>query len=149
MSVADCPLCDTAGGVLVWRGAYLRVVAVEDADFPGFCRVIWNDHVAEMSELDAKSRDYLWRILNLVESSMRAELMPDKINLASLGNVVPHLHWHMIPRWRDDRCFPEPIWSSAIVRPLDRESPVWSGRRSAAKALCARLPQLLNSTLTW
>jgi diadenosine tetraphosphate (Ap4A) HIT family hydrolase len=38
---------------------------------------------------------------------------PDKINLASLGNVVPHLHWHVIPRWRDDSHFPAPIWATA------------------------------------
>ena len=37
---------------------------------------------------------------------------PDKINLASLGNMVPHLHWHVIPRFRDDRHFPEPIWGA-------------------------------------
>jgi diadenosine tetraphosphate (Ap4A) HIT family hydrolase len=40
-------------------------------------------------------------------------LQPDKINLASLGNMVPHLHWHVVPRWRDDSHFPAPIWAAA------------------------------------
>jgi diadenosine tetraphosphate (Ap4A) HIT family hydrolase len=35
---------------------------------------------------------------------------PDKINLASLGNMTPHLHWHVIPRFKQDKHFPQPIW---------------------------------------
>ena len=45
-----------------------------------------------------------------VEQAVRQLFSPDKINLASFGNMVPHVHWHIIPRWRDDRHFPEPIW---------------------------------------
>ena len=44
---------------------------------------------------------------------MRRVLRPAKINLASLGNVVPHLHWHVIARFADDACFPAPIWAPA------------------------------------
>jgi diadenosine tetraphosphate (Ap4A) HIT family hydrolase len=47
------------------------------------------------------------------ELALREVMRPDKINLASLGNVVPHLHWHVIPRWRGDSRFPAPIWSAA------------------------------------
>src|SRR5690606_2355325 len=47
-----------------------------------------------------------------VEMVQRALLRPDKINLASLGNVVPHLHWHVIPRWHDDRHFPNAVWGA-------------------------------------
>jgi diadenosine tetraphosphate (Ap4A) HIT family hydrolase len=46
------------------------------------------------------------------EKAIRHVMQPDKINLASLGNVVPHLHWHVIPRWRDDRHFPAPVWAA-------------------------------------
>lgn len=47
------------------------------------------------------------------ERAVRRVVQPDKINLASFGNVVPHLHWHVIPRWRDDSHFPESIWGKA------------------------------------
>jgi len=47
------------------------------------------------------------------ERALRRVVQPDKINLASFGNVVPHLHWHVIPRWRDDSRFPESIWGAA------------------------------------
>jgi len=60
-----------------------------------------------------------------VERVLREQLKPDKINLASLGNVVPHLHWHVIPRWTDDSHFPDPIWAAARCeappRNIDRE----------------------------
>ena len=47
-----------------------------------------------------------------VEAAVREIVQPDKINLASLGNVVPHLHWHVIPRWQDDVNFPDVIWAA-------------------------------------
>jgi len=52
------------------------------------------------------------RVVFAVEAALRECLNPDKINLASFGNVVPHVHWHVIPRWRDDRFFPEPVWGA-------------------------------------
>jgi diadenosine tetraphosphate (Ap4A) HIT family hydrolase len=108
-----CPLCDETGGELVWQSALYRVILVDDADYPGFCRVVLNQHVAEMTDLPPEQRAALMNAVWAVEESLRAELAPDKINLASLGNVVPHLHWHVIPRWRNDRHYPAPIWAPA------------------------------------
>jgi len=88
------------------------LVLVDDADFPGFTRVIWNDHVREMTELDADSRHCLMQAVFAVESAQRETLAPAKINLASLGNVTPHLHWHVIPRFADDSHFPQTVWSA-------------------------------------
>lgn len=114
MSAAtDCPLCSGDGGDVVWRGASARVVLAPEPLFPGFTRVILTEHHAEMSDLDAARRAELMALVNCVEEAQRALLRPDKINLAALGNVVPHLHWHVIPRWRDDSHFPAPVWSAA------------------------------------
>ncbi len=109
----DCPLCAGDGGTVVWRGAHARVVLADEADFPGFTRVIWDEHLAEMTELAAAQRGAMMALVWCVEQAQRDLLRPDKINLASLGNVVPHLHWHVIPRWRDDSHFPAPVWASA------------------------------------
>jgi diadenosine tetraphosphate (Ap4A) HIT family hydrolase len=46
------------------------------------------------------------------EEILRETLQPAKINLASLGNQVPHLHWHIIPRFTDDAHFPDPVWAA-------------------------------------
>lgn len=108
----SCELCMNPGGAVLWQSASCRVVRVDDAHYPGFCRVIWNAHVREMTDLDAAAQASLMRVVLAVESVVRRLFNPDKINLASFGNMVPHVHWHIIPRWQDDRHFPEPIWGS-------------------------------------
>lgn len=95
--------------VLVQTPAW-RVVRVNDPDYPGFCRVILNAHVREMSDLPFAERQQLMSVVFAVEEAVRILFQPDKINLASFGNMVPHIHWHIIPRWNTDRHFPEPIW---------------------------------------
>jgi len=106
----ECELCDKPGGWVLWQDDSLRVVLVDDADYPGFCRVIWAEHVVEMTELGSEERGYLMRTVFMVESVLRQIMKPDKMNLASMGNVVPHIHWHVIPRFVEDRHFPQPVW---------------------------------------
>lgn len=105
-----CELCRDAGGKILWESSECRVVRVAENGYPGFCRVIWNAHVREMTDLDPTSRGSLMNIVFAVESVIRTHFSPHKINLASFGNMTPHLHWHVIPRWIDDPHFPEPIW---------------------------------------
>ncbi len=106
----NCELCTQAGGAILWQSAACRVIRVDDRNYPGFCRVIWNGHVREMTDLDPVDRNVLMQVVLAVETVVREFFRPDKINLASFGNMVPHVHWHVIPRWSDDRHFPEPIW---------------------------------------
>jgi diadenosine tetraphosphate (Ap4A) HIT family hydrolase len=110
--IQSCELCLNPGGAVLWQSALCRVVRVADPHYPGFCRVIWNDHVREMSDLEASHQALLMRVVFAVESVVLDLFNPDKINLASFGNMVPHVHWHVIPRWQDDRHFPEPVWGS-------------------------------------
>ena len=110
----NCELCITTGETLLWRGQHCRVILIADADYPGFCRVIWNDHIKEMTDLSAPMRTELMNTVFAVESAVREVMQPEKINLASLGNMTPHLHWHVIPRYLDDKNFPNPIWGAAI-----------------------------------
>ena len=112
--MVDCALCLSPGGEVVWEDGLCRVVRVDGAEgdsFPGYCRVIWRAHVAEMTDLDTGSRRHLMNVVFAVETALRSLLAPDKINLAALGNMVPHVHWHVIPRWRDDSHFPAAIWA--------------------------------------
>ena len=105
----ECVFCDEEGGQRLWQDARCRVV-LTDEPFPGFCRVIWNSHVREMTDLAAPNRAHLMHVVYAVESALRARLTPAKMNLASLGNQTPHLHWHLIPRFADDSHFPNPVW---------------------------------------
>ena len=112
-SLLDCPLCQTIGGVLLWQGPQFRVIDAVDPAYPGFTRVVWTAHVVEMTDLSEQEQTALMRAVFLVESVQRNILQPHKINLAAFGNVVPHLHWHIIPRWEDDLHFPAPVWAAA------------------------------------
>ena len=114
----NCELCKTTGETLLWRGQHCRVILVKDADYPGFCRVIWNDHIKEMTDLPSQLRAELMDTVFAVESAVREVLQPEKINLASLGNMTPHLHWHIIPRFFHDKHFPNPIWAAPLRNPL-------------------------------
>lgn len=131
-----CELCREDGGAVLWRDGFCRVVLVGDADYPGFCRVILGRHAREMTDLDPAERARLMQVVFAVEAALRACLQPDKINLASFGNVVPHLHWHVIPRFAGDRHFPSPVWAAP-----QRESP----HRAPVDA--ARLGTILRSQL--
>ena len=113
----SCELCTTTGETLLWGGKHSRVILVDDADFPGFCRVIWNEHIREMTDLPTLMREEFMQTVFAVESAVREVMQPEKINLASLGNMTPHLHWHVIPRFSDDKCFPNPVWSAPVRTP--------------------------------
>jgi diadenosine tetraphosphate (Ap4A) HIT family hydrolase len=108
-----CDLCDSDGGALLFQGAGYRVVLVDEPGYPGFCRVIWHAHVKEMSDLSVPDRAAVMTAVWEVEAAMREVMQPQKINLASLGNMTPHVHWHVIPRYADDLHFPSPIWAEA------------------------------------
>jgi len=129
-----CELCERDGGELLWRDGRLRAVYVDEPGYPGFCRVIWGAHVKEMSDLSDGDRSHLMRIVFAVEAVLREVLRPEKINLASLGNLTPHLHWHVIPRFRDDPHFPNPIWGTRLREPGMRHLARPSGAIKSALA---------------
>jgi diadenosine tetraphosphate (Ap4A) HIT family hydrolase len=133
--MSACLLCAGADETVLWHDDLCRVVWVEDARYPGFCRVILNAHLKEMTDLPADQRRRLMDVVFAVEAAVREAVRPDKINLASLGNVVPHVHWHVIPRWADDANFPDAIWAAAR-----REA----SPRNVAADLKARIQALLR-----
>lgn len=137
-----CELCEHDGGLLVVRTNKLRVIRVLDADYPGFYRVIWNDHVAEFSDLPLVDRVHLMDVLTIVERLLREQLHPTKVNLASLGNVVPHLHWHVIARFADDRHFPQPIWGTVQREVAENR---WQGLSAQLTSLDHQIRERLSS----
>ena len=130
----NCALCQFAAST-VHANEKFSVILADEANYPGFCRVIWRDHVREMSDLEQHDRLLLNEAVHQVELAVREVMAPTKINVASLGNVVPHLHWHVIPRYTDDAHFPAPVWAEAVRAP---DAAVLEARR-------ARLPQLADA----
>ena len=118
--------------MLVWRGERLRVIRANEVGFPAFYRVVWNAHVAEFSDLSASERAHCMDVVVAVEQALPEHLSPTKVNVAALGNMVPHLHWHVIARFEWDSHFPSPVWAAA-----QRPSPV-----AQEDAVRSRLPAL-------
>ena len=135
----SCELCEQIGGEVLWQDARCRVVLVNDPDYSGFCRVIRKEHVREMTDLSNEDRVHFMSVVFAVEKTLREIMKPDKINLASLGNMTPHLHWHVIPRFVDDKHFPAPIWAAPT-----RESRPQFAMNALSKKLRAALQTRLG-----
>lgn len=136
MTNSACPLCQADGGLLVFRNDSLRIIQADEAGFPAFYRVVWGQHVAEFSDLSAAERETCMNAVVVVEQVLREQLQPTKINLAALGNMVPHLHWHVIARFEWDSHFPAPVWAAA-QRPVDAD------QVAAVAARCLQINRLI------
>lgn len=143
---AGCPLCTQDGGTVLWRNAHLRVVAVDEPDYPGLTRVIWEAHCAEMTDLPPSARDQVMQTVYAVEHAMRQTLAPTKINLAAFGTMVPHLHWHIIPRWQGDRHYPDAYWAPARIA-VGAEPLGWADTLEQRAAVLPRFHQTLCARL--
>ena len=82
-----------------------------DQFFPGYCFLISKEHVTELFHLQPQVRQELIEEVNLAAATLAAVIKPDKINYELLGNMVPHMHWHLVPRFIEDPLWPRPIWS--------------------------------------
>jgi diadenosine tetraphosphate (Ap4A) HIT family hydrolase len=140
----NCVLCADLNpdeGQLIWRGDDCRIILLNDVDLPGFCRVIWNHHAAEMTDLSYGEREHLMSLVFVVEEAIRQVMKPNKVNLAALGNMVPHIHWHVIPRFVDDAFFPGSVWSA---RARETSTSILAERRQAALGL----PDLIRGLIS-
>lgn len=99
---------------MLWQDDFCRVVLLQDADYPAYCRVELLAHVKEMTDLAPQYRARTMKVVFAVETAVREVIQPDKINLASLGNKTPHMHWHVIPRFENDKHFPNSHWGEAL-----------------------------------
>jgi len=108
--MSACPLCQASPYAILWQDDFCRVVLLQDADYPAYCRVELLAHVKEMTDLAPQARARTMKVVFAVETAIREVIQPDKINLASLGNKTPHMHWHVIPRFETDKHFPNSHW---------------------------------------
>ncbi|MCX8515166.1 MAG: HIT family protein [Burkholderiales bacterium] len=102
----NCLLCDQVGGQLITTTKLFRLVLVNDENYPGYIRLILNQHHKELTDIAYNDALLLFTALYRIETAMRKVMQPDKVNIVSLGNVVMHAHWHIIPRFINDLHFP-------------------------------------------
>ena len=147
--MTECPICSAQNEEILWQNDQLRVIAVHnEANAPAFCRVIWQAHVAEMTDLAADEREEIMNAVYRVEAAMRQVFRPAKINLASLGNVVPHLHWHAIARYEWDSHFPRPVWADPLREPAPEQLAEVERRSGALERHLAVILETLDPLAT-
>ncbi len=110
----DCTLCLPSPHPILWQDDFCRVVLLNDVDYPAYCRVELLAHIKEMTDLPPQQRAHMMKTVFAVETAMREVIQPTKINLASLGNKTPHVHWHIVPRFKNDKHFPNSHWGGAM-----------------------------------
>ena len=110
----DCALCQPCPHSILWQDDFCRVVLLDDKDYPAYCRVELLAHIKEMTDLPPEQRARMMKTVFSVETALREIINPAKINLASLGNKTPHIHWHIIPRFENDKHFPNSHWGEAV-----------------------------------
>lgn len=110
--MGECFFCKSNGGDILFNCDLYRIILVDDKDYPGYLRIVLNRHVKELTDLDDSDNLALYAALIKSERILRTVFKPDKINVASFGNLTPHVHWHIIPRYVADKHFPNPPWGS-------------------------------------
>jgi diadenosine tetraphosphate (Ap4A) HIT family hydrolase len=109
-----CPMCSKWQDEPDLRIAELeqcQVMLNRDQFFPGYCFVFTKSHVTELFHLEQKARAAVMTEVSSVAAALYSIFSPTKINYELLGNMVPHMHWHVVPRFTTDPLWPRPIWS--------------------------------------
>jgi diadenosine tetraphosphate (Ap4A) HIT family hydrolase len=112
--MTNCPICtkwhDDPDQRVV-ELAYTRVSLNRDQFFTGYCFVYAKEHVTELFHLDEATRNAVMAEVSAVAQALYNLFAPDKINYELLGNMAPHMHWHIVPRFASDPLWPRPHWS--------------------------------------
>jgi diadenosine tetraphosphate (Ap4A) HIT family hydrolase len=124
MAGQGCPLCaalgkgDNDSSVQVFTGEVAEVYLERRTRLPGYCIVVWrHGHVAEPTDLDPGQASRYWAEVLAVGWAVRTRFAPVKMNYLTLGNTVPHLHTHVLPRYLDDPAPGGPIAWQDIFSP--------------------------------
>lgn len=112
--MTDCPMCrkwDDDVDLQIAEFDTCYVLLNRDQFFNGYCFVFTKTHVTELFHLDSTTRQAVIEEVNQVAQALANVFKPTKINYELLGNMVPHMHWHLVPRFESDPLWPRPIWS--------------------------------------
>lgn len=84
-------------------------IEIEESEIP-WLKIFTNKSIKEFSQCDNQTKLEIFRCLDIIEKEMLSYYKPEKINIASFGNYVPHVHFHIMSRFKEDSYFPEPMW---------------------------------------
>ncbi len=93
---------------LIFKNDYISI-EIENSEIP-WLKIFANSEVKEFSQCDSKTKEEILKYLEIIEKEMISFFNPEKINIASFGNYVPKVHFHIMARFKQDSFFPEPMW---------------------------------------
>ena len=115
-AASDCPFCAKLAAPegwpaadVVWRFPHSVAVLGPWQSYPGYCVLVSRDHASELSQLGPRRAAFLDEMATLAEA-IEVCFRPHKLNYELLGNQVPHLHWHLFPRYPHDPEALQPVW---------------------------------------
>ena len=107
-----CCRWDTDADLRIAELTHSFVILNRDQFFPGYTLLFTKNHVTELFHLDRDVRIGLMEEVSTVASALYRVFTPAKINYELLGNMVPHIHWHIVPRFASEPLWPRPIWAA-------------------------------------
>lgn len=111
-----CPMCsrwDDDADLRITEFAHSYLILNRDQFFPGYCLLFAKTHETELFHLDQAVRQEMLEEITQVAAVLSRLFQADKINYELLGNMVPHIHWHLVPRCATDPLWPRPIWAES------------------------------------
>ncbi len=93
---------------MIYENSLIKV-EVEESEIP-WLKIFTQKELKEFSECTHETKIEILRALDIIEKEMINYFNPQKINIASFGNYVPHVHFHIMARFKEDSYFPEPMW---------------------------------------
>jgi diadenosine tetraphosphate (Ap4A) HIT family hydrolase len=117
MTAPDCPFCSRLGASqglpadeMVWAFPHSVALLGPWQFYHGYCLLISRRHATELSQLSSHERRAFLDEMCLLARAIEEAFRPHKLNYELLGNQVPHLHWHLFPRYADDPDRLRPVW---------------------------------------
>src|SRR5215203_5008764 len=109
-----CPLCDKLNQLpaeqLVWQFPHSIALLGPWQFYSGYCVLIARTHATELHHLLVTERSAFLHEMIVLSHAIATAFQPRKMNCESLGNQVPHLHWHLFPRSESDPDTLKPVW---------------------------------------
>jgi len=95
---------------VIYENTHIKIES-EKSEIP-WLKIFTQHPYKEMSEVPKEIRSEIYDLLDAIEKEMLAYYKPKKVNIASFGNYMPHVHWHIMARFEEDSFFPEPMWGT-------------------------------------
>jgi len=137
MKNSECLMCSrwgTNSKLQVIELQYSYVTLNRDQFFPGYTLLFTKEHVTELFHLERNVRSALMEEVSTVAEALYGIYRPTKINYELLGNMVPHIHWHIVPRFSSEPLWPRPIWAEQheehFLSPLELQQHIETIRRT-------------------